>query len=146
MMETRQHLHELEIVRPCSVPWAEMQGDDQVRMCGHCEKMVYNFSEMNEREIISCLRNSEVGVCAQIRRSSDGKIVTKERTSELRPRQFSLFSLMAITTAVATLFGFASHFKFEIAEKPEIEKPEDEWLEEGGVVAVPDDFFENEIE
>jgi hypothetical protein len=139
-METGQRLHELKIGRPCDVPWGEMEGDDQIRRCEFCEKSVYNFSEMNASEILTCLR-SEGGVCAQIRRSSDGRILTKENSSKLRSRQFSLFSLLAITTAVATLFGFASHFNFGPTERLE----EESW-EGGGDISVPEDFFEDETE
>ena len=138
-MKKRQRIHELEVVQPCGVPWDAMEGDDQSRSCDICGKRVYNFSAMDEEEIVNCIRNSGEGVCAQIRRSRDGKIVTKHKAPNRRMFQFSLFSLLALMTAVATLLGFSSHIRF--AEKADV----DDWgVVEGGAVDVPDDFFMDE--
>ena len=136
-MQPRQRVHELKVLQPCHVPWDEMQGDDRSRFCKICEKQVYNFSQMHESEIIDCLRDRSESVCAQIRRSDDGRIVTKQCKPSRRWFQFSLFSLLALMTTVATLLGFSSHVQF-----PEQVEPDD-WVayECGGVVEIPDDFF-----
>lgn len=136
-METRERIHELEVAHPCDVPWDAMYGDDRSRFCEICERRVYNFAAMDELEILDCLRRSGDRVCAQIRRSDEGKIVTKPSAPSLRWFQFSLFSLLALMTTVATLLGFASYGR--VAENSNIE----EWeaIEEGGVVEIPDDFF-----
>ena len=130
-MEQRPSIHKLRIVQPCDVSWESMRGSDKARFCDHCKKRVYNFSAMDELEIVDCLRTNEEGVCAQIRRSHDGKIVTKSRGRRLRGLQFSLFSLLAVMTAAATFLGFSSYLPFGGQAEPEE-------VAEGGAVMMGD--------
>lgn len=37
----------IKVASPCSEPWDEMQGNDAVRFCTHCQKNVNNISTMS---------------------------------------------------------------------------------------------------
>jgi hypothetical protein len=67
------------IAMPCSVGWDEMKGDNKVRLCGGCNKNVYNISEMSKKEAEEVL-SAPTLPCIQIARTSDGAIVTNEGT------------------------------------------------------------------
>jgi hypothetical protein len=138
-METRERIDELQILQPCDVPWDAMEGGDQTRTCKACEKSVYNFAAMDESEIVDCIRHGDGNICARIRRSPDGKILTRQQAPKPRRLQFSLYSLLALMTSVAMLLGFSSHFQF--GEK-KVDQEDCEAL--GGAVALPDDFFDDE--
>lgn len=76
-------LDTLQVVTPCSVPWATMQGDDRVRFCDRCRKSVYNIEAMDRAEALSVIRRAE-GACVRIRRRPDGTVTTADCRSRLR--------------------------------------------------------------
>ncbi len=79
----RIDLNALEVIAPCSVDWDNMQGDDKIRLCGYCEKRVFNLVSMTRAEI-SHLLAAEISsgnskdVCVQMVKTTDGKLVTSD--------------------------------------------------------------------
>src|SRR5262249_51524490 len=71
----------LAILNPCTNNWDTMKGGDEIRFCNHCNKNVYNFSAMTNREIENLLTKSKGNVCARMNRTLDGTIQTKDITS-----------------------------------------------------------------
>ena len=65
------------IAMPCSVDWNEMKGDNKVRLCGGCNKNVYNLSAMSKSEAEEVLSGPTLP-CIQIMRSNEGAIVVDE--------------------------------------------------------------------
>lgn len=55
------------VPNPCSFPWEEMIGDERTRVCGGCNKHVYNIVGMSEEEIGQLLRTGRV--CAAFQRA-----------------------------------------------------------------------------
>ena len=58
----------VRIAKPCSVRWADMRGDERVRLCAACQCKVYNFAEVSSEEARQLLRRNAVGerICARI--------------------------------------------------------------------------------
>src|SRR5437867_538664 len=50
MGNDRSVLDQIRIASPCSASWDAMEGGDRVRFCAHCQKNVYNLSDMSRRE------------------------------------------------------------------------------------------------
>jgi hypothetical protein len=77
-------LESLQVVAPCTVPWASMEGDDQVRFCGRCRKNVYNVAAMSRGEALAVVERSEGRVCMVLTRRQDGTLVTGDCWAALR--------------------------------------------------------------
>lgn len=89
------------IAMPCSVDWNEMKGDNKVRLCGGCNKNVYNLSEMSRKEVEEVLSGPTLP-CIQITRTDEGKIVTKEQPNSIR--YFWSYGKTAVS-AILSLFA-----------------------------------------
>src|SRR5262245_38291889 len=62
---------------PCDVPWASMQGDDKVRLCGQCAKYVYNLTAMTRAEA-DALLTREPRLCVRYFERPDGTVLTSD--------------------------------------------------------------------
>lgn len=91
------------IAMPCSVDWDDMKGDDKVRLCGGCNKNVYNLSSMSKKEAEDLLASPELP-CIQISRADNGKILTDQK-----PRLISWLcthgkrAMSALVSVIATI-------------------------------------------
>jgi hypothetical protein len=74
----RRQLFQIEIAKPCSENWAEMRGDARARYCEACEKVVQDFSHLNDRQVEQLAMRAAAGesICARLTRGSDGELVT----------------------------------------------------------------------
>lgn len=119
-------LPQVRIKTPCQMNWDEMDGDASKRFCGHCQKHVHNFSEMDSNSV-SKLLGSGQSVCAKIRKRADGSIITKDHVSACEDRisRRSWFTrlgaLAASIAAIVTLGG---------CREPEL-------IETTGIIAPP---------
>src|SRR5688572_20020017 len=43
MAERETGLTQIRVASPCRARWDEMEGDERVRFCGHCQKNVYHL-------------------------------------------------------------------------------------------------------
>jgi hypothetical protein len=115
MAQDDDSLDTLQVVTPCSVPWAAMQGDDRVRFCDLCRKSVYNIEAMGRAEALSVIRRAEGGACVRIRRRPDGTVTAGDCRSRLRRARrrgllafaFVLFVALPVQL-VAQAFGLHS--------------------------------------
>jgi hypothetical protein len=69
-------LDRLRIASPCEAAWDEMEGDDLVRFCRHCQLNVYNLSGMSRREAAAFVREAEGRHCIRFYRRADGTLLT----------------------------------------------------------------------
>ncbi len=95
-------LNQLSINEPCPMSWSEMDGDNAKRFCGHCQKHVHNFSEMNSKSVAQLMESGE-SICAKIQRRPDGSIITKETIS--RRGWFGHLASTAAAALVVLMFG-----------------------------------------
>lgn len=55
----------LQVKESCSADWGKMTPQEQGRFCGQCEKMVVDFSQMNDQEIVDQIKKASRGVCGR---------------------------------------------------------------------------------
>jgi prepilin-type processing-associated H-X9-DG protein len=66
----------LRVASPCNAFWDEMEGDDLVRFCRHCQLNVYNLSGMSRREAAAFVQEAEGRLCVRFYRRQDGTLLT----------------------------------------------------------------------
>ncbi len=112
--ETAQRfLESLEVASPCHVDWDEMTGDEQARFCLHCEKNVYNISEMSRAEAEQFMRQQEGPICIRMYRRHDGTVINddcpvglRKVKQKLKAARARLFKTIAASFAlVSSLFA-----------------------------------------
>ncbi|MDP1560267.1 MAG: hypothetical protein Q8M16_02615, partial [Pirellulaceae bacterium] len=87
--------------------WDKMVGDERVRFCGECQRQVWNFFEMTDAEIVEVMRVNPERLCAQITKTKDGTLVTKDHRPAERPFRFSMMAMMALATCLSPLIFVA---------------------------------------
>ncbi len=87
--------------------WDKMTGDNQVRFCEQCQRQVWNFFEMTEAEIVEVMRTNPERLCAQIKKTKDGILVTKDYRPAQKKFRFSMLAMMALATCLAPLMFVA---------------------------------------
>jgi hypothetical protein len=71
-------LENVRVASPCSASWDEMEGDEQVRFCGKCEKSVYNLSAMSGEEAEKLIAGATSSMCVRLYRRADGTVLTAD--------------------------------------------------------------------
>ncbi len=102
------------IAMPCSVDWNAMKGNDEVRLCGGCNKNVYNISAMSKKHAEEIL-SSPALPCLQISRRADGTLVTDECPKIFRPIRSSwtkiVGSILSLLAALSPQLAAAADEK-----------------------------------
>jgi len=62
-MSKKSFIDSVEVGKPCSENWSEMNGNERVRFCAHCSKHVNNLSEMTRKEAVRFVRMSGQDIC-----------------------------------------------------------------------------------
>lgn len=68
----------LRIASPCDLPWSAMAGDDRVRHCGQCDRLVYQVARLTAAEVEALFRAGGEAPCLQLRRRADGTVITAD--------------------------------------------------------------------
>lgn len=104
-------LDTVRVASPCSANWEEMVGNAHVRYCLHCEKNVYNLSEMKRDEAEALLQEHLGGsLCVRFYQRADGTILTQDcpvGVSKKRRKKLAL----AVAGAGAMAMAAASYLK-----------------------------------
>ncbi|MEO6392588.1 MAG: ankyrin repeat domain-containing protein [Pyrinomonadaceae bacterium] len=82
-MPTSKLLDSVSIERPCTASWDEMVGNDQVRVCRHCELSVNDLSAITRAQAEKLVRRSKGKLCLRIFRDPAGEVVTRDRMPPL---------------------------------------------------------------
>lgn len=98
------------IAMPCSMDWDSMQGNDEVRLCGGCNKNVYNISAMSKQRAEKILSNTEKP-CLHIIRKQDGSIVTDECPNWLKPIRRTWKNCIGIAVSIFAVFTSTQNAK-----------------------------------
>jgi hypothetical protein len=99
-------LQDIRVATPCPARWSAMDGDDRRRFCGQCQKHVYDFSRMREREIVSLLDRDHV--CGRLHRRADGTILTADCPTGLRLARQRFVRLATRAAAFALVLAGAT--------------------------------------
>ena len=72
-------LEDIRFKTRCDVPWDDMTGDENSRLCSRCDKQVFNLSAMTRQEAESLIAN-EVGeaACLRLHHRPDGTVTTAD--------------------------------------------------------------------
>ncbi|AUX46417.1 uncharacterized protein SOCE26_079230 [Sorangium cellulosum] len=89
-------LDNVRVASPCTADWEEMAGDDRVRFCGHCQKHVYNLSEMPRDEAEQFIRKAAGEACIRLYRRADGTVITADCPVGARVRRARGLALAAV--------------------------------------------------
>ena len=76
MPNRQEKFASLRVISPCHSSWEEMQGDQQQRHCGACDKYVYDFSQMTARQIEALIAEKKGSLCGRFTRDANGKLIT----------------------------------------------------------------------
>jgi hypothetical protein len=71
-------LDQLKIAKNCPASWRQMHGDDRVRHCTHCDRNVYNISDLSREEVADLLERTEGRLCVRFYLRLDGKVMTRD--------------------------------------------------------------------
>lgn len=101
MTATFTILDQISIASPCSADWKAMQGDDRSRLCGSCQKHVYDIASMAADEALALIHEREGHVCLRLFRRADGTVMTADcpvgaRAILRRTRQLIAASSLAV--------------------------------------------------
>ena len=55
----------LQVKDSCSADWNKMTSQEQGRFCGQCKKIVVDFSQMNDQEIVDQIKKASKGLCGR---------------------------------------------------------------------------------
>lgn len=101
MTATLTILDQISVASPCSADWKTMQGDDRSRLCGSCQKHVYDIASMTAEEALALIHEREGYVCVRLFRRADGTVMTANcpvgaRAILRRTRQLIAASSLAV--------------------------------------------------
>ena len=101
----------IDIPRPCPADWDAMHGDDQSRFCDHCQKHVYNLSEMTQEAAEALIIEKQGKFCGRLYRRADGTVLTKDCGGGWKLRAQKLGTLVGMACA-AVLSGICAPYVF----------------------------------
>lgn len=155
--KSNQLLDSIMIAAPCSMGWEEMHGDERVRLCGGCNKNVYNTSAMTADEVSTLLSKEGPLPCLRLYRRADGTLITKDCPKGLKRVRagwqnlkrlvaaawLALFGMQAASPQVVSAQGVSAQETFAQTKEQTEAKPK--MTEEQGSVTAPEgiDFNQN---
>ena len=105
-------LADIRIASPCKAEWNAMTGDDRARLCHHCDKHVFNLSEMTRDEAETLIRDKAGQLCVQYYRRPDGTILLADCTigaASKRKRRVLVAGSALFAAGAGLAAMFASH-------------------------------------
>lgn len=108
-LENNDFLKRVRVASPCNASWDMMSGNSKVRLCGQCDRNIYNIEVMSADEAAELLRGSKEKVCIRLHRRSDGTVMTADCPTGLRALRKRAGRIAAASFAmVLGVFSFAS--------------------------------------
>lgn len=99
---SKSMLNRVTIAKPCAMNWEAMTGDERQRYCAHCDKHVYNLSQLTRPQAEALLMQTKGNLCARFERRADGSILTADEVAS-SPRFNRKFLRMASAMVSAAL-------------------------------------------
>lgn len=108
-------LNTVHVASPCAISWDSMHGDDRSRLCGQCDRKVYNISGMTPDGASDLIQNSAERVCVRLHRRTDGTVLVGDCPKGLAAYRKRVTTLAgAAFAAVLGLFSVASGQRFSL--------------------------------
>jgi hypothetical protein len=119
-------LENVAVAAPCQANWDEMVGDERVRLCGQCQKNVYNLSELPRAEAEALLAAREGKMCVRFYRRADGTVMTSDCDVGVKRRRrrraiagvFGAAATSAALAAAASIAGAPGRHTMGAAKYP----------------------------
>jgi hypothetical protein len=119
MCRTSLPLDRIRIASPCPASWQEMEGDDRVRTCDHCQMQVFNLSGMRQREAEKLIVKAEGRLCVRLYQRADGTIITADCPLGLIALRRVVCRAIAYGAGVvALLFAYLAGVVSSVTERP----------------------------
>jgi hypothetical protein len=83
-MKRTINIDDIRVASPCNARWNDMNGDERARLCGQCQKNVFNLSAMTRAQIETLIREKEGKFCGRFYRRPDGRMLTADCPSRMR--------------------------------------------------------------
>jgi hypothetical protein len=99
----------IQIDVSCPASWGQMRGDERVRYCDGCRKLVFNLSAMTRTEAERVVCESAGRLCVRFARTEDGKVQTLDyRPPAGRRRSWRFWTVLSTCTTalVAGVNGY----------------------------------------
>jgi len=104
-------LANIEIASPCKASWDEMTGDERTRLCGLCDRQVFNLSELTRDEAETLIADRAGKLCARYYKRADGTILLADCTigrATVRKRRRIALASSALLAAGAGMAAIAA--------------------------------------
>jgi biopolymer transport protein ExbD len=103
-MKRKTFLDSIDVPNPCDKNWDSMTGDNQIRLCSHCDTNIHNLSEMSAKNVKNLLFQNKGRVCVRLTRDADGKVQTNDRKfHQIKRNTRIVASFLSITLALTTV-------------------------------------------
>ncbi|HUS32942.1 MAG TPA: hypothetical protein VMZ53_30780 [Kofleriaceae bacterium] len=107
------------VASPCPADWSKMTGDERVRMCGQCNKHVFNLSQMNRSDAEELIVEKNGNLCVRYYQRKDGTILLKDCTVAASAARRRQIAAAAAATLLATGGGFLALTAHRSAASPQ---------------------------
>jgi hypothetical protein len=94
--EPQTGLEAIPLQFDCPASWKHMTGNDTVRHCTHCDRKVYNLSEMSQFEARTLFLREERHLCVRYHLRPDGKVMTRDCGRAVRARVKARVALASV--------------------------------------------------
>ena len=102
--------YQLNIQEPCSENWNAMQPQDRGKFCMQCSKEVFDFTKLNNKEIVEIIESSKANFC--------GRLSTHQLNKPIEiPSKKNNFKIVKTLAAVFLLGSTGSLFAIPLSEK-----------------------------
>lgn len=81
-------LSNVKVASRCHESWEGMTGDERVRHCGRCDKLVYDLSAMTAEGAEALLGRHGASLCVRFYRRADGTVMTTDCGPGARRKRF----------------------------------------------------------
>jgi hypothetical protein len=99
-------LDTITVAIPCTESWEQMAGNDRVRFCSKCKKMVHDISRLTSAEALDLLKDESRKPCVRLYRRPDGRVLTADCSGVKRygKGKWLKRSMAAVCSLLALLF------------------------------------------
>jgi hypothetical protein len=97
-------LNRVCIAMPCNIGWDNMKGNDEVRLCGGCDKNVYNISAMSKKRAEEILSSPHLP-CLRISRDQNGKLITDDCHFFFKPARKIWRTVLSLASSIIALIS-----------------------------------------
>jgi len=113
-------LDNIRVATPCSADWNAMTGDERARLCGQCDRHVYDISGLTRDQAEELIIEKEGVLCVRYFQRADGTILLADCEIGLeQKRRRRLFAAgAAATLAAGGMLGY------ELARPEKLERME----------------------